>query len=111
MELLLNKCIGGFGFSVKFCKLFLETYGFELKELCIDGDRDFMFTINIRTNAKVLELFKMVGSKFASSPTSDLEIVTVNDNSEFYIDDIDGVEEIVYTYEDNNIMYHLFINK
>jgi hypothetical protein len=103
MELLLNKGVGGFGFSIKFCKLFLETYGFDLAELCIDNNADFSFCIDARSDSRVLELFKKMGSKFSSSPSSNLEIVFVDDNSEFYIDDIDGVEEIVYTYEDNNI--------
>lgn len=95
MELLLNKCIGGFGFSVKFCKLFLEIYGFDLAELCIDDNADFAFCMNVRTDSRVLELFKKMGSKFSSSSSADLEIVTVDDNSEFYIDDNEGVEEIV----------------
>ena len=96
MELLLNKAIGGFGFSKKFCKLFLDTYGFDLAELCIDDNCDFSFTLDVRSNTKVLELFKKMGSKFSSSSSSDLELITINPSKEFYIDEIDGVEEIIY---------------
>lgn len=96
MELLINKAIGGFGFSKKFCKLFLETYKFDLAELCIDDNCDFSFSINVRSNSKVLELFKKMGSKFSSSSSSELEIINADFTKEFYIDDVDGVEEIIY---------------
>lgn len=95
-ELLISRCFGGFGFSRKFMELFKEEYGKSLKELCIDEDGDLGYPISIRSDEKVLELFKKVGTKFASGAYSELEIVEVESLEGLYIEDYDGAEYLAY---------------
>lgn len=93
MEILLNKGIGGFSFPSKFCKLFFDTFGFDLAELCIDDDGDFSYGLTVRTDTRILNLFK---SNPALFKTSDLEIEFLNASKDFYIEDIDGSETLKY---------------
>lgn len=96
-NLLVSRCFGGFGFSNKFSALFEDRYGESLKSLCVDEDGDYgYYPLSVRTDERVIELFKEMGSKFSSASSAELELVTVSSLKDLYVVNYDGAESFYY---------------
>lgn len=91
MEVVINKCYGGFGISKALAK------ELKIKSTYIDNDTFKIKSDNYnayRTNKKLIAAIKKVGLAKANGEFSDLSIVEIPDDIDFYIDDYDGMESI-----------------
>ena len=82
MKVVINSCYGGYGLSeeaYKYLGIPYDDYGFKF-----DNDR---------TNPKLVEVVEKLGDK-ASAVLSDLKIIEVPDDVDWYIDEYDGWESI-----------------
>jgi hypothetical protein len=87
MKVVINRCFGGFSLSKEaydFLGLEWDGYGFAFKEP----------EPEIRTDPKLIECVKTLGSKKASGRCAQLKVVRVPDNIEWYIDNYDGLETV-----------------
>jgi len=115
MEIMINKCYGGFDYSLQALKKYYEC---ELNGYTFEGDKlkdDKRILIRVcksnkdkltseemreldargyeieRTDKKMIEIVKELGES-ASSPLAKIEIVEIPDGTEWEIEDYDGIE-------------------
>ena len=84
MKIAINRCWGGFGLSKKALQYLgseWDGYGYR----CDDN--------RIRMNAKLIECIEKLGEK-ANGECSEIKIVEIPDDVEWYIDDYDGMESV-----------------
>ena len=109
MEILLNKCYGGYGLSDKAVKLYLTkknipivpnpAYASKYFKYYIVGDDERFSDHNIpRMDPVIIEVVKDLGKK-ANGSNAELEIVSIPDGCEYYIDEYDGIESIETWFE------------
>ena len=96
MEVVINKCFGGFGISNE-CAVALGAKLIEIPELTgrfhhifpnNKSDRDF------RADPRLIALIKEKGSEWCSDSFSKLKIIEMPDDVEWEISDYDGMETI-----------------
>lgn len=110
-NLLISRSFGGFGFSNKFMTLFEERYGESLKSMCVDEDGDYGFyPISVRTDKRVIELFKEMGTKFSSASFAELELVSVPTLDNLFVVEYDGAESLYYANSEEEA-YELLYNE
>lgn len=85
MKILINKCYGGFSFSDEFILEYYKHYGI---------DNDPLYNNTGRTDPRVIELFKELGSERSSGKFSKLKLVEIPDNIDWEITDYDGKETV-----------------
>jgi hypothetical protein len=84
MKIVINRCYGGFSLSkeaYKMLDLEWDGYGFTYS----DNDK--------RTDPKLVKCVEVLGAK-ANGEYSDLKVVEIPDNIDWYIDDYDGLESV-----------------
>ena len=86
MQVVINKCFGGFGLSEKALEMYQELSG---KDCC-------SYDIE-RTDPILIKVVKTLG-KDANNRFSELKIVDIPDDVEYYIGDYDGIETIHETH-------------
>ena len=85
MEVVLNGCYGGFGLSDEAEELFHKRTGIERKEVW--GYEDY------RANPILVDIVKELGDR-ANRRSSDLYIVEIPDEYDYWVEDYDGVETL-----------------
>ena len=104
MKVVINTCFGGFGLSEKAWKRYSEFAGFKLikhpgkfgDELYKDSvqEDNFLFEGDLsRTDPILVQVVEELGAD-ANDRFSDLKIVQIPDNIEWYIHEYDGKESI-----------------
>ncbi len=79
MKVVINRCFGGFGLSQAAC----DFLGVESSDE-LDGDR---------ANLKLVECVEKLGSK-ANGSCANLVVVEIPDNTQYHIEEYDGLESI-----------------
>jgi len=93
MEIVLNKCFGGFSLSKSACE-----------RLGID-DSDFYDEKEFRSSSRLVECVRALGD-FANGDYAELEIVEIpSDVTDWEINDYDGAESITYVL--NGKLHHI----
>ena len=94
MKIVINKCYGGFSLSEAVYKelgIEWDTYGYLSNEdLGIKSDHYNAY----RSNEKLIKAIEKLGVEKSSGNLSELKIVEIPNNVDFYIDDYDGIESI-----------------
>jgi len=109
MDILLNKCHGGYGLSDEAVRLYLTKKNIEIKlnpkysssyfNYYIVGDNEQFSDHNIpRTDPVIIEVVRELGKK-ANGKSAELKIVSIPDGCEYYIDEYDGMESIETWFE------------
>ena len=104
MKVVINTCFGGFGLSEKAWKRYAELAGFKLiKHPGMFGDElykdsvqedNFLFHGDLsRTDPILIQVVEELGAD-ANDRFSDLKIVQIPDNIEWYICEYDGKESV-----------------
>lgn len=101
MEVVINKCYGGYGLSTKALQLYLEKrnipYVMERRYVIVNDDYFTDFSIHDRHDPVLVEVVKELGEE-SWGLAAELEIVTVPDNCKYHIDEYDGMEKICDTW-------------
>ena len=90
MNVVINKCFGGFGLSDKAINLYLEKKGGE-------PSPDFSAYFIDRTDPVLVDVVKTLGLE-ADTKYSSLAVVEIPDGIDYEIVDYDGVEHIAETH-------------
>ena len=96
MEVVINKCYGGYGLSTEAIALYLTKTG---NEYSFDGTRftvngKLFYASNIQRHDPVLiEVVKELGDK-TNGPSAELKIVSIPKHAGYSIDEYDGSESI-----------------
>lgn len=109
MEIVLNKCYGGYGLSDEAVRLYLtmknipivlnKRYSDHLFIYYIVGDNDRFSDYNIsRTDPVLIEVVKKLGKR-ANDNSAELVIISIPDGCQYLIDDYDGMESIQTWFE------------
>lgn len=109
MEILLNKCYGGYGLSNEAVRLYLTKKNIEFKlnpkystgffkYYMIEGNDQFSDHNIPRTDPVIIQIVREMGEK-ANGNCADLQIVPIPDGCEYYIDEYDGMESIETWFE------------
>ena len=108
MEVVINKCYGGFGISDEAFKLYLSKKGIEY-EIADSGDffekghlnvsKHLLWDGNItdRTDKDLIAVIRELGDK-ANSRFSKLRIVEIPDGTSYEIEEYDGMEWVSETH-------------
>lgn len=95
MEVVLNKCYGGFSVSEKVYKelnIKWDNYGYLTNEdLKIKSDNYNKY----RTNKKLIKAIKKIGLKEASGTHAELKIIEIPDDVNWEINEYDGIESVI----------------
>ena len=89
MEIILNSCYGGFGFSEEFTEEYMKRTG-ETNITPLNSE----YLIE-RTDIVAIEIVKELG-ELANCSYSELVVAEIPDGSEYYISDYDGIEALYY---------------
>lgn len=87
MKVIINRCYGGPRLSDKAMK-WLETRGVKLNSCFISIGE------NTRTNPDIIECIETLGSENASGEFSQLKVVEIPDDVDWYIENYDGIEHV-----------------
>lgn len=109
MEILLNKCYGGYGLSDEAVRLYLTKKNIPIVINSKSSDKYFKYYIvedndrfseyNIpRTDPVIIEVIKELGKK-ANGSSAELAIISIPDGCQYYIDEYDGMESIATWFE------------
>lgn len=109
MEIVLNKCYGGYGLSDEAVRLYLTLKNIPIvlniqcsgnySKYYIVEDNDRFSDYNIsRTDPVLIEVVKKLGKR-ANDNSAELEIVSIPDGCQYLIDDYDGMESIQTWFE------------
>lgn len=109
MEILLNKCYGGYGLSNEAVRLYLikKNIEFRLNPKCstghfkyymIEGNDQFSDHNIPRTDPVIIQVVRDLGKK-ANGRCAELVITSIPDGCEYYIDEYDGMESIETWFE------------
>lgn len=94
MEIVINKCFGGFSVS----KIIFDKFGLKWDGCGFLSNGDFGITDDnpekYRSNPRLIKAIKEVGCEKASGNVADLEIKEIPDGTDFTIEDYDGMESI-----------------
>lgn len=82
MKVVINRCFGGFGLSKK-----------AVKDLGCKTPYDYD-SEDMRTAPELIKLVEEKGSEYCSDSMSQLKVVEIPDDVDWYIDNYDGVETI-----------------
>lgn len=97
MEVVINKCYGGYGLSTKALQLYLEKqnipYVMERGYVIVNDDYFTDFSIHDRHDPVLVEIVKELGQESWGQAAA-LEIVTIPDNCKYLINVYDGLEDI-----------------
>lgn len=105
VDVVVNKCFGGFGLSERAIMRYAELKGINLVKLTdkhgsnfyVDGQHDdehFFSEYDIeRTDTALVETVKELG-KLANGDCAELTVTEVPDGVDWYIDEYDGIESI-----------------
>lgn len=100
MKIVINRCWGGFGLSSEAHKLIAERKGW--KHACDDWDNDYWYNTSNqpiysydldRNDSDLIAVIEQLGDK-AGSDYSELKIVNIPDDVDWYISDYDGIEKV-----------------
>lgn len=109
MEILLNKCYGGYGLSDEAVRLYLTKKNIPIVsnlahdskyfKYYIVGDNEQFSDYNIpRTDPVIIQVVRELGKK-ANGRNAELVITSIPDGCEYYIDEYDGIESIETWFE------------
>lgn len=100
VEILINCCFGGFSFSNKFDE--------ELKKRHPElVDEDFMYKWKCRSDLRIINLFKELGTEKSSGPSAEIKLVTIPPYHNYEYFDYDGIEQLNSTPYDDPIINEL----
>jgi hypothetical protein len=109
MEIIINKCYGGYGLSNKAIELYLQKLGIPVvvnpdyensyyKKYIVGDDHHFdAWNIKHRNDPILIQVVKELIEE-ANGSSADLEIVEIPDGCEYYIGEYDGMEHIADTW-------------
>ena len=83
MEIILNKCYGGFGISDEAMDMYFERTGRKISRYCN----------NLRNDPILISIVKDLGTK-ANGSASKLVVVDIPDGLDYVIDEYDGIETL-----------------
>lgn len=109
MEIVINKCYGGYGLSNEAVELYLTKKNIPIvpnpayaskyfKYYIVGDDERFSDRSIFRTDPVIIEVIKELGKK-ANGSNAELEIVSIPDGCDYYIDEYDGIESIETWFE------------
>ena len=106
MEILVNKCYGGFGVSVEAQHLYAKKKGFTLREektkwgsVELYKDGAFFYPDWDRFDPVLLEVFHELGTERFSGDCASVEITEIPDGTSYNIEEYDGQEWISETHQ------------
>lgn len=88
MQVIINRCYGGFNFSHEAIKLYESRTGSK-----VQNPRDLYYD-GLRNDPEMVEVFKELGSERASGSYSKLSVEEVPEGYDFEIQEYDGLEHI-----------------
>lgn len=93
MEIVINKCYGGFSLSKEACELLIKQgIDFGLEYGFLPGDVE-------RTDTRLIEVVKTLGPKRASGEFAELAIIKIPDGIEYEIEEYDGIEWVAESHK------------
>lgn len=100
MKIVINRCFGGFGLSAEAHALIAKLKGWT--QACDDWDADYWYSEPskavyssdlLRNDPDLVAAVEILGAK-ANGPYSELKIVHVPDEVDWYISEYDGLEDV-----------------
>ncbi len=109
MEIILNKCYGGYGLSDEAVRLYLTKKNIPIvlnpayaskyfKYYIVGDDERFSDSSISRTDPIIIEVVKELGKR-SNDSSAKLEIVSIPDGCQYLIDEYDGMESIETWFE------------
>jgi hypothetical protein len=96
MNVIINKCYGGYGLSNEAIALYLTKkgieYSFDGRNFIVDDQRFFVYTIQ-RHDPVLIEVIKELGNK-ANGSCAELQIISIPKHAGYSLDEYDGMETI-----------------
>lgn len=102
MKVLINNCYGGFGYSAKAVKMYLDAKSMKYTGELVDsyssvtlenGEKFSSYDIN-RDDPTMIRIFEEIGSKECSGNCSKLECIDIPDGCCYQVSEYDGWESI-----------------
>ena len=84
MKIIINKSFGGFNISKKALDLFYERIGTEITDL---------YVMDLRANPELISIVEELG-KESYGAFSELKVIEIPDDIDYYISDYDGIESV-----------------
>lgn len=107
MKVLINSCYGGFGYSAKAIKMYLDAKGMKYTGELVDsyssvtlenGNKFSSYDID-HNDPTIIQIFEEIGSQECSGDHSQLQCVDIPDGCQYQITEYDGWESIDYWLE------------
>jgi len=86
MELIINRCYGGYSVSPKAMRLYAKRTGLGRDYAILDFKK-------LRTDPELIAIVKELEEE-ADGSVANLKVVEIPDDVEYYIDDYDGMESV-----------------
>ena len=97
MEVLINKCFGGFSVSKKAVEDIGKLGDYLNSRVVNTGGEDVVYDDELRYNDALIKLYKEKGSEYISGSFAELELVEIPDEATDYkLYEYDGNEWVVY---------------
>lgn len=112
VKVAINTCYGGFGLSDEACEWLINEKGWTVgnihdpkgEQILRNRDASFgkyyipgAYGLELRTNPDVIECIETLGDK-VNTELSEIKIVQIPADVDFYIDEYDGIEHVAETH-------------